>query len=68
MNEDTLNMEVRKYLKKVGISSQREIEHAVVKAIESGALNCSEILQVHMSLTVPSLNINYQIDGEIALE
>jgi hypothetical protein len=68
MNEDTLNMEVRKYLKKVGISSQREIEHAVVKAIESGALNGTEILQVHMSLTVPSLNINYQIDGGIALE
>ncbi len=68
MNEDTLNMEVRKYLKKVGISSQREIEHTVAKAIESGALNGAETLDVQMRLTVPLLNINYQIDGKIALE
>jgi hypothetical protein len=35
MNEDTLNMEIRKYLKIVGVSSQREIEHAILKAIAS---------------------------------
>ena len=68
MNEDTLNMEVRKYLKKVGISSQREIEHAVIKAIDSGVLQGSETLEVQMSLTVSTLNISYQIDGQIALE
>ena len=68
MNDDVLNMAIRKFLKQVGITSQREIEHAVVKAVENGALNGTEILEVHMSLTVPSLNINYQIDGEIALE
>ena len=68
MNEDTLNMEVRKYLKKVGISSQREIEHAVIKAIDSGVLQGSETLEVQMTLTVPALNISHQIDGQIALE
>ena len=68
MNEDTLNMETRKYLKKVGITSQREIEHAVLKAIESGDLNGSESLEVHMTLSIPGLDLSYQIDGKISLE
>ncbi|MDF1589721.1 MAG: DUF6494 family protein [Gammaproteobacteria bacterium] len=68
MNDDTFNMETRKYLKKVGISSQREIEHAVAKAVERGDLNGSETLQVSMRLTVPALAIDYHISGEIALE
>jgi len=50
MNEDTLNMEIRKFLKMVGIRSQREIEHAVLNAIEDGTLNGSESLAVKMTL------------------
>ena len=42
MNEDTFNLQIRKFLKKVGITSQREIESAVRKAIDSGALSGSE--------------------------
>jgi len=68
MNDDTLNMEVRKYLKKVGITSQREIEHAVLRAVESGLLNGAETLEVQMTLSVPALNIEHKIDGQIALE
>lgn len=68
MNEDTLNMEVRKYLKQVGVTSQREIEHAVAQAIESGKLNGSETLDVSMTLDIPSINLNYNIKGEIDLE
>jgi len=68
MNEDTLNMQVRKFLKQVGITSQREIEQAVYKAIESGTLQGSESLEVHMTLSIPSLGISHHIDGEIALE
>lgn len=68
MNEDTLNMEIRKYLKKVGISSQREIEHAVLRAVDSGALNGTETLHVQMTLSVPSLGIDHQIDGDIAMD
>lgn len=68
MNEDTLNMQIRKFLKKVGITSQREIEQAVHKAIEGGALQGNESLDVHMSLSIPALGINHQIDGDIALE
>lgn len=68
MNEDTFNMEIRKYLKTVGISSQREIEQAVYKAIESGGLSGSETLEVKMTLEVPGIGICHCIDGKIALE
>ena len=68
MNEDTFNIEIRKYLKTVGISSQREIEHAVYKAIEAGKLNGAETLEVKMTLEVPSIGINHVIDGKISLE
>jgi len=68
MNEDTFNMEIRKYLKMVGITSQREIEHAVSKAIEAGKLNGSETIAVKMTLEAPSVGISHCMDGKIALE
>jgi ribosomal protein L1 len=68
MDEDKLNMAIRQYLKKVGISSQREIEHAVMKAVEAGKLKGTESIEVKMTLSVPTLNINHQIDGNISLE
>jgi Family of unknown function (DUF6494) len=68
MNEDALNMEIRKYLKKVGVTSQREIEHAVLKAVEVGKLSGEETLAVKMTLSVPTIGLNYCIEGEIALE
>ena len=69
MNEDTLNMEVRKYLKKVGVTSQREIEHAVLKAIESGTLSSIETIAVKMTLNnAPAIGLNCCIEGDIALE
>ncbi|HEY5138400.1 MAG TPA: DUF6494 family protein [Methylococcales bacterium] len=68
MNEDTLNMEVRKYLKKVGVTSQREIEHAILKAIESGDLSGTETMAVTMTLNVPAIGLNCCIEGDIALE
>jgi Family of unknown function (DUF6494) len=68
MNEDTLNMEIRKYLKKVGVTSQREIEHAVLKAVESGKLSGTETLAVKMTLSVFAIGLNHCIEGEIALE
>lgn len=68
MNEDTFNIEIRKYLKTVGITSQREIEHAVYKAIETGNLNGSETLDVKMTLEVPGIGVLHSITGKIALE
>lgn len=68
MNEDTLNMEIRKFLKKVGVTSQREIEHRILKAVESGELSGEETLAVTMTLSIPALGLNQPIEGEIALE
>lgn len=68
MNDDVLNMAIRKFLKQVGITSQREIEHAVSNAVDSGLLNGTETLDVHMSLTVPALDLTHQINGQIEIE
>ena len=68
MNEDTLNMEIRKYLKTVGITSQREIEHAVSKALETGKLGGLETIDIKMTLEVPVIGISHCIEGKIALE
>ena len=68
MNEDTLNMEVRTFLKKVGVTSQREIEHAILKAIEEGRLQGTEKINVKMTLEVPEIGLDKTINGVIALE
>jgi len=68
MNEDTLNMEIRKFLKKVGVSSQREIEHAVQNAMDDGTLTGSESLVVKMTLELPDLDVKHELDGSINLE
>lgn len=68
MNEEVLNLEVRKFLKNVGITSQREIEHAVLKAVEAGKLNGSERIDIKMTLDAPALGVSHSIEGKIALE
>ena len=68
MNEDTLNMQIRKFLKKVGITSQREIERAVMDALDAGRLKGDEKLPASMTLDMPSLGVSLKIDGEIRLE
>lgn len=68
MNEDTLNLEVRKFLKHVGITSQREIEHAVLKAVETGKLKGTETISIKMTLESPAIGVSHCIEGNIALE
>ena len=68
MNEDTFNMSIRKFLKKVGITSQREIEHVVLKMIESGKLKGNEVLDAKVILEINSIGLKTGIDGKIELE
>ena len=68
MNEDVFNMEVRKFLKKVGVTSQREIEQAVREAIDSGKLKGGETIKAKVTLTLEGLGVAHDVDGEIALE
>ncbi len=67
MNEDVFNMELRKFLKKVGVTSQREIEQAVRAAVESGALTGGETLKAKVRLTNEWLDLDHDIAGDIAL-
>jgi hypothetical protein len=67
MNEDTFNMEIRKFLKKVGITSQREIENAVREAMKAGLLAGNERLKARIKLEVERLNLELVIEDDIAL-
>ncbi len=68
MNEDVFNISVRKFLKKVGITSQREIEQAVRAAIASGRLKGNETLPAKMTLTVAGVGLSVEIEGAVVLE
>jgi Family of unknown function (DUF6494) len=68
MNEDVLNVSVRKFLKKVGITSQREIEQAVRAAIAGGRLRGNEALPAKMTLTLPGIGLSLEIEGAVELE
>ncbi|MBX6426768.1 MAG: hypothetical protein IRZ09_12700 [Variibacter sp.] len=67
MNEDSLNRSVRQFLKVVGVTSQREIENAVRHAVENGRLQGDETLHAKAVMTVSSLDLRFEIDGEIRL-
>jgi hypothetical protein len=68
MNEEALNLSIRKFLKTVGINSQREIEHAVAKATAASAIKGTESFPAKMTLEVAGLNIKVDFSGEISLQ
>ena len=68
MNEEVLNIQVRKFLKKVGIQSQREIEQAVKDHIMKGSISGAEKLDASMLLEVPEIGLKVSIDGKIEIE
>jgi hypothetical protein len=67
MNEDVFNTSLRGFLKKVGITSQREIEKAVRDAVADGRLKGNEKLPASMVLTIGGVNLTHEISGEIEL-
>jgi hypothetical protein len=67
MNEDLFNNSLRKFLKKVGVTSQREIEKAVRDAVASGRLKGNEKLSAKMVLTVGGVGLSHEVDDEIEL-
>ena len=67
MDEEVFNRELRKFLKKVGIQSQREIEKAVRSAISAGTLDSTETLTSRVVLQVPVVGINVTIEDVIKL-
>jgi hypothetical protein len=67
MNEEALNLSVRKFLKIVGINSQREIEHAVAKALAAGSITGTESFPAKMRLEIAGLEVNVEFGGDIDL-
>jgi hypothetical protein len=64
MNEDIFNMSVRKFLKKVGVTAQREIEQAVREAQAGGKLTAAA-LPAKATFTIGAVNLTFDVTGEI---
>ena len=67
MNDETFNLEIRRFLKQFGVTAQREIERAVAEALRVGKLRGSEVLQANAVLTIEPLGEVARVGGEIAL-
>jgi D-alanyl-D-alanine carboxypeptidase len=68
MNDETLNLSIRKFLKMVGVKSQHEIEQAVAAALAARTVAGSEAFSATMNLKVPELGIDVLFSGTIELE
>ena len=68
MNEEALNLSIRRFLKTVGISSQRAIEHAVAAAAAAGAIDGTESFPAKMTLEVAGLSLTVEFSGDINLQ
>lgn len=65
MNEENFNMSIRKYLKTVGVTAQREIEKTVRAALAEGKLKDIERLRIETRITVPGVALDIDINGEL---
>ena len=68
MDQETFNFSIRKFLKMVGVNSQREIEQAVQQALQAGKLKGAEAVPAKVTLEIPSLGVKVPFDGEIKLK
>jgi ribosomal protein L1 len=68
VDQETFNLSIRKFLKMVGVNSQREIEQAVQKALEAGKAKGHETFPVKVTLEIPQLGVKVPFDGEIKLK
>tara|TARA_R100001143_G_scaffold60879_1_gene60781 strand:+ start:851 stop:1126 length:276 start_codon:yes stop_codon:yes gene_type:complete len=68
MDEEHFNMQIRKFLKQVGVTSQREIEGAVRAALASGNLAADGSVTAKVTLSIPELGLSHDITSDITLE
>ena len=68
MEPEAFNLSIRKFLKMVGVNSQREMEQAVQKALMDGRLQGAESIPVKCTLEIPSLGVKVPFDGEMRLK
>jgi hypothetical protein len=67
MDQDVFNLGIRKFLKTIGVGSQREIEQAVSDALRQNTLSGNEVLAVAVTLEIPSIGLRVPFDGQIKL-
>lgn len=67
MDEEVLQTSIRKFLRMVGVSSQRAIEQAIANALQDGTIHDVEGLPVEMTLVVAPVNVRVTFDGELKL-
>jgi hypothetical protein len=68
MDDEAFNLSLRKFLKMVGVSSQREIEQAVGRALQEQAIAGTETFPAKMTLEIAGLKLQVHFDGEIRLQ
>ncbi|MGH8668870.1 MAG: DUF6494 family protein [Burkholderiales bacterium] len=68
MDQEAFNLSIRKFLKTVGVSSQREIEHAVQKALQERTISGEEAIAAVLTLEIPSLGLRVPFDGDIRIK
>ena len=68
MNEEALNMSLRKFLKVVGVTSQQEIEKAIRAAVAEGRIKGTGKLEAKIVLTIAGVGLNHEVDGIIELD
>lgn len=68
MDQETFNLSIRKFLKMVGVNSQREIEVAVQRALDARRLQGDEVLGARVTLEIPALGLNVPFEGDIKLK
>ncbi|MFI4927336.1 MAG: DUF6494 family protein [Burkholderiales bacterium] len=68
MDDEVFNLSLRKFLKMVGVSSQRDIEQAVARALQEGGIQGNESFPATMTLEIAGLKLRTVFDGEIRLQ
>ena len=68
MNEDVFNGSIRKFLKTVGVTAQREIEKAVRQAVAEGRIKGNEKFPAAATITLGGVGLSHEVKGEIELE
>ncbi|MAY90592.1 MAG: hypothetical protein CMN00_05345 [Rickettsiales bacterium] len=68
MNEEKLNISTRKFLKNVGVNSQRIIETEIRKSVESKKISSNKKIKVSVNLSIEELSVTEKIEGEIDIE
>ncbi len=68
MDEDRLNMEIRKFLKQLGVTSQRGIEKAVREADAAGRLAAAAPVAIAATVAIPALGMSPEVTGELSMD